>query len=1158
MKLSDFRKVDAGLTELHELLARFNDTSRPYPRDRTVHALFSQQAALRPDAVALVHGEAAYSYRQLEQASNRFARFLIGHGVEHEGLVALLLDRPFEMVVALLGVLKAGGAYVPIDPAAPFDRMRHLLDSVGARIIVSEKRYLRLLNRLQWDCPRLGILFCADSYDVCSEPEDDSDDVQQAVWDKVGLSACDDISAGGWASIYTGDWLGRDEISAYVDNVHTKLSPYLTRTTRVLDIGCGSGLTLSRLAPLVGFYLGADLSRPILDWTERDLARRDWPHVRLRHCPAHEIDRIDENGFDVVILNRVVEFFAGHNYLRNVLRKAMSRMAERGVVFLGCIWNTAGKEPLVRSLQDFRSTHVGKGYRTKLDHTDGLFLSRDFLEDLRHEFPEIRSVECSAACGPPGGELSDHCFDAVLQVDRSAVPGSSPRARRKFQFDLRALEGRDESPLAERSSAESLAYVIHTSGTSGAPKGVMVEHRAIVRLVMNTDYVQLGPDDRVLQTGPLAFDASTFEIWGPLLNGGGMCRPAARALLDAAEVARLIARHRITTMFVTTGLFNQYVDSDVNVFAGLKHLLTGGERASPYHFEKVRARYPHLIFLHVYGPTENTTFTTHFRIDRSYSGDVPIGRPIANSQVLILDANGSPVPVGVPGEICAAGDGLARGYLNDAQLTERKFVRHPWKPEERIYRTGDSGLWRADGTIEYLGRLDDQVKIRGYRIEPAEVEHHLRSHGDVRQAVVIVKETSTGKELVAYVTARKGGAEALAGELREWLERLLPEYMVPAHIVGLKRMPLNANGKVDRTGLPDPVCESRPGAAPCEPPATATEREVLAIWEEVLGRSPIGVTDNFFDRGGHSLRIAKALSLIERRLGVAVPLTVFFTFPTVRELAGCIVDGARFGVPGIDDAMVPLSRTGRGPVLFAFPPGTGDALGFAQLASLLPCPFYGFNFIEAQTRLQDYVDLMTRVQPDGPYVMFGYSSGGNLAYHVARELEDRGLDVAAIVMADSARRLRPMPLAEAEIVRVSGNFLGDESVRSYLASAVLRDKAERLVRASLNYAATAVDYHTIRADIHVVTSENSIAEYHDESGNLMISQSGWADVTRGRLHVHSGFGHHNHMLAHPHLDRNAEVIARIIDRIARSAASRNRDRAVGEGSPAASAGHRAD
>jgi amino acid adenylation domain-containing protein len=1151
MKLADFKKVDAEIPELRRLVTRFNDNRTAYPRDATVHSLFAKQATARPDAVAVVHGERDYTYRQVDQASNRFARFLIGRGLRHEEPVAVMLESPFELTVALLGILKAGGAYVPIDFDTPVERIRYVLDDTGARLLVSEKRYIRLVNWLQWECRHLDV-FCADSHDIQREPEGVGEMMREVVWNHVGQTAFDDISGGGWTSSYTGEWLGRDVMDEYGDNIRTKLLPYLTQEMRVLEIACGSGISLLRLAPLVNFYYATDLSREILDRTKCEVARAGLANVRLRHLPAHDTDQVEEGGFDVVILNSVIQCFSGYNYLRDVLRKAIDRMADRGVLFLGNLWDLDKKDAFVRSLIEFRDTHVDQGYRTKIDRSEELFVSRDFLEDLRHDCPEIAAIECSGMIGTARSELSEYGYDALLHIDKRPSTVIPPRPRRKFQFDLRAVEACGDLPVPEASGPEGLAYVIYTSGTSDRPKGVMVEHRAIARLVLDTNYIRLGPDDRIMQTGALAFDASTFEIWGALLNGGGLCRPPGRAILDPAELGRLIAKHGITTIFLTTSLFNQHVDSDISMFAGLKCLLTGGERVSPSHVNRVRERYPELTLIHAYGPTENTTFTTCHRVERSYSGDIPIGRPISNTEVLILDKAGALVPVGVPGEICAGGDGLARGYLNDPELTARKFVPHPWEPGRRIYRIGDSGLWRADGTIEFLGRLDDQIKIRGFRIEPAEIEAHILADPKIGAALVLGKDLGgSGLDLVAYITVREGRPDSVVDGLRDRLKRSLPDYMVPSHIVALDRMPLNASGKVDRKALPDPVPAAQTGRGRHEPPATETERQLVAIWEEVLGHGGIGATDDFFDQGGHSLKVIKVVSRIEQRLGVAVPLTVFFTRPTVRELADFILDSAKFGVAGIDDALVPLGGDASGPALFAFPPGTGDALGYIQLAALLPCRFYGFNFIPAASRLKDYADLIIGTDPDGPYLLFGYSSGGNLAHAVAHELEERGRLIAGIIMVDSSRKLQRTPLSDEEIERVTADFLGAESVQALLASPVLQEKARRLVRSSLDHVADAVDHHVIDADIHVLTSAHPITEYRDPTGTLLVSMPGWAEVTRGRLRFHQGVGHHNYMLAHPHLDRNAELIRGILDQIAGSVqgsmSKRGRSRVVDGG-----------
>jgi amino acid adenylation domain-containing protein len=1135
MKLSDFKTASPDSAELRRLVAGFNDNRSAYPREATVHRLFADRALAGPDAVAVMHGEREYSYREIDQASNRFARFLIGQGLRREELVAVMLDSPFELVTSLLGILKAGGAYVPIDFNAPFERIRYVLGDTGARILVSERRYIRMLNRLQWECPGLEVLFCADSDDIHGEPEGTGEMMREVVWDHVGQTAFDDISGGGWTSSYTGKWLGRDVMDEYGDNIRAKLHPYLRETTRVLEIACGSGISLLRLAPLVGTYYATDLSRAVLAWTEREVARAGLQNVRLRHLAAHDTDRIEQDGFDVVILNSVIQCFTGYNYLRDVIRKAIARMADRGVMFLGNLWDLERKQQFVESLIAFRDAHTGQGYRTKVERSEELFVSQGFLEDLRHDLPQIVAIECSGMLGTARSELSEFGYDAVLHIDKRASGAAASPPRRKFQFDLRAVRACSDLAVDETSAARGLAYVIYTSGTSGRPKGVMVEHRAIVRLVVNTNYVQLGPADRILQTGSLAFDASTFEIWGALLNGGSFCRPPERAILDPAELGRLIARHGITTMFLTTGLFNQHVDSDIAVFAGLRCLLTGGERVSTAHVNRVRKRHPNLTINHVYGPTENTTFTTCQRVERSYAGDVPIGRPIANTEVLILDGSDQDVPVGMPGEICAAGDGLARGYLNDPALTERKFVRHPWQPDRRIYRTGDLGLWRADGAIEYLGRIDDQIKIRGYRIEPAEIEAQILADPRIGLALVLGRQfDGVGQELVAYVTIRDGQPDSVVNAVRDRLKQTVPDYMVPSHVIALDQMPLNASGKVDRLALPDPVAVERPRRAPYEPPANATERALIAIWEEVLGQSRIGATDNFFDWGGHSLKVTKVVSRIEQTLGAGVPLTVFFARPTVREIANHMLDGARFGISGIDDVLVPLGAAAHGPALFAFPPGTGDALGYLQLAGQLPCRCFGFNFIEAPSRLQDYADLVVRTDPEGPYLLLGYSAGGNLACAVAHELERRGRRVAGLIMIDSTRKLQQTPLPDGEIERITRDFLEDASLRGYFSSPVLREKARRLIRKSMQHAADSVDHHIVDCDIHVLTSEHPTTEYRDPTGTLLVSLQAWAQLTRGQLRIHPGVGDHNHMLATPHLDRNAALLREIIDQIAGS------------------------
>ena len=1139
MKLDKFglAKDDLQVDELCKQIRNFNDNRTDYPRNETVHALFSARAADWLDAPAILHEDRRYSYGELEKISNQFARFLINQDVQPQEPVAVILERAFEMVAAILGILKAGGAYVPIDYDAPSERKKYLLNDLGVRLLVTEKSFLRELQKLQWECFQLTTLFCVDSHNIYAESEGVGEMMKEPLWDHVGRTMFDDISGGGWTSSYTGEWLSREVMDQYGENILNKLEPYLNERTRMLEIGCASGISMFRLAPRTAFYCGTDLSGEILRWTDEQIRQRRLNNIQLRHLPAHDVNQIDEREFDVVVMNSVVQCFSGYNYLRDVLRKAIDLMTDRGVIFLGNLWDEDKKEEFVRSLVEFQNANVGQGYRTKADRSEELFISRAFLDDLRHEVPEIAGIESSCMLGTARSELSDYGYDVILHIDKKVTSRHPLLPRKKYQFDLRALDAYSESALEERTTAKGLAYIIYTSGTSGQPKGVMVEHRAIARLVLNTNYLQLGKADRCLQTGSLTFDASTFEIWGPLLNGGALCRPSLQAILHSAEMSRLIAKHKITVMWLTSSLFNQHVDNDINTFNGLKYLLVGGEKLSTDHINRVRKKYPDLVMINCYGPTENTTFTTCHLIERTYASDIPIGRPISNTEVLILDRDNEITPIGIPGEICAGGDGLARGYFNDDELTEEKFIPHPFNAAARLYRTGDLGLWRADGTVECLGRIDDQVKIRGYRVEPSEIETHLLKIGEVREALVLAKDFGgSSRELVAYVT---GQGEFEVDELRKHLKRTLPDYMVPPYFVRLPRLPLNVNGKVERKSLPDPHDVPVKSSKTYEPPKTETERQLVSIWEQVLGHVGIGVTDNFFDSGGHSLKVAKLISLIEKEMDVVLPLTAAFKAATIKQLASLILDKATFGLEIIDEAMACLSGPTSGPNLFAFPPGVGDAAGFIQLAQQLkPYCFYGFNFIEAESRITDYANLVERVDPDGPYLFFGYSSGGNLAYHVTREIEARGRRVCDILMIDSARKFEKFQYKEEEVRKVANDFLNHESNRPYLTSTLLIEKAYRMIERSYDYVYNSVDYHVVDANIHVLGSEHSLDIAYDESGKLLASRPAWAAVTRGTFKTYQGYGNHNQMLYQPDLNYNIGIIRDILDQ----ACKKNDDR----------------
>ncbi|RYF04367.1 MAG: amino acid adenylation domain-containing protein, partial [Oxalobacteraceae bacterium] len=469
----------------------------------------------------------------------------------------------------------------------------------------------------------------------------------------------------------------------------------------------------------------------------------------------------------------------------------------------------------------------------------------------------------------------------------------------------------DDNPDVEGLHPASLAYVIYTSGSTGRPNGVQVAHRNVLRLAVNGGFAPLAPDDCVAHCASPSFDASTWEIWGALLNGARVLLVPQPVLLDPARFSRCLVEGGVTALWLTAGLFNEYVDALAPAFARLTYLLVGGDALDPRTVRRAleREQRPrHLI--NGYGPTETTTFATTFPIAAvpDNASSLPIGRPIGNTQVHILDRWLQTVPVGVAGEIYIGGEGVARGYLNREALTAERFIPDPFSgvAGARLYKTGDLGRWRADGTIDYLGRSDFQVKIRGFRIELGEIEAALAKCAGVREAVVLAREDQPGeKRLVAYLIAQDGAALEPAA-LRAALSASLADYMIPGAFVTLAAFPLTPNGKLDRRALPRPdvaAAVTRDYAAP----RGATEEAVADVWKELLGLEQVGRDDHFFELGGHSLMV---VSLIEhlRRRGFTVDVRSVFAAPTLAGMAVLIGAGSN-AVDAVPANLIPPGST---------------------------------------------------------------------------------------------------------------------------------------------------------------------------------------------------------------------------------------------------------
>jgi amino acid adenylation domain-containing protein len=537
----------------------------------------------------------------------------------------------------------------------------------------------------------------------------------------------------------------------------------------------------------------------------------------------------------------------------------------------------------------------------------------------------------------------------------------------------------------------NLAYVIYTSGSTGQPKGVATTHANVVALAWRPKYAPLHAGQTVLQLAPVSFDAATFEIWGALLNGARLVlAPSGR--LDLDRIAHTISRYEVDTLWLTAGLFRQVVETHPHLLAGVKRLLAGGDVLPMASVRRVRAIYPALTLINGYGPTETTTFAcTRLITSKDLDAErIPIGSPISNTRVYVLDDDLSPVPIGIAGELYISGAGLARGYLNRPDLTAERFVRCPFgSPGERMYRTGDIARWLPDGTLDFTGRADNQVKIRGFRIEPGEIETVLVGIDGIAQAVVTPREIAGDTRLVAYLVARPGLAIPPVGELRAGLAARLPDYMIPAAFVSIDALPLTVNGKLDRDLLPMPARTGPEATAPL----TMTERRLAKIWKDILGLDEVDRADDFFELGGHSLLALRLIAAVEAEFGRRIGLATFFESSTIESFALAVErwDERQFDFRKV----VRLYPESTRPQIF----GINNTGAYYHLAKKLgpEWPLTSLQLFDPSSPpdcmpesveqiAAQYVQMIRELQPNGPYRLLSWCAGGILTLEVARQL----------------------------------------------------------------------------------------------------------------------------------------------------------------------------
>ncbi len=852
--------------EKSQIIEVWGDTAAPYPREKTLHGIFEEKAALTPDRTALIYGETKLTYGEFHQQANRLARTLRAQGVRPDEPVGIMVERSLEMIIGIHAILKAGGAYVPIDPEFPEDRIRHMLEDSGAKLLLTK-------NHLKDRFP------------------------------------------------FTGTLLALDDPQAY------------------------------------------------------------------------------------------------------------------------------------------------------------------------------------------------HADDSNLE------------------------------PLA---GPEHLAYIIYTSGSTGKPKGVMIEHRSAVHTLsqLEAEYPMLAGDRFLLKT-TFTFDFSVPELFCWFFGQGTLVILPQGADKDPVALLEAVDTSCITHLNLVPSMLSvlvQYLkEGGSQGFLTLKYLFACGETLPAKLVEEYYKVSPHAVLENIYGPTEAAVYATRYTtsLETAALTHVPIGKPYANVQVWMMDSASQVSPVGVPGELCIAGEGVARGYFNQPDLTAEKFIPHPYKPGARIYRTGDLARWLPDGNIEYLGRIDHQVKIRGYRIELGEVEAQILKVPSVQEAVVLALADATGStQLCAYFVAEEGLA---ANVLREALASELPSYMIPTAFVQLAQMPLNPNGKLDRKALPAPEALLR-STAEYIPPRTPTEVELAQIWSEVLGVQEIGVKDHFFELGGHSLKVLGLIQKISSVMGVQLQLQLVFNLPTVEQMAHEISKLQTKDAPD-EEEMEIIHFPGKGALkVFCFPPRVGYSLGYYEMARELEghCEVYGLEFIgdrfESQDMLDRYMDAIVGIQAEGPYVFLGYSLGGNLAFEVAKAMESRGQQVSDLIMVDAMRKTskdESTPEQLEEIVETVLDSIGDQ-YKAFLADPSDRKRVKDKMLIYSIYRNELINAGEVQANIHALVAEDDSMGPVTSSDKLL-----WQQATLGQYEEYGVIGTHDVLLDPGYVGENAKVLRQILGKVA-EASSKNK------------------
>jgi amino acid adenylation domain-containing protein len=1128
------KKYDILLEEERILLAKFNDTSKDYDKSKTAVSLIEEQVLRKKKTTTAVGDETqAVSYHHLSKISNQVARFLTNGKVRPEDVVALLMDRSSNMIEAILAVWKAAACYLPLDPSLPEDRIKYMVENAEVKVLISEKKYLRQAYNLQWEVQGLNDLFFWDTDTIYQEKEEKlNETMDKDLWEYVGKVAKDEIEGGGWFSSYTGEALTQAEMDEYASNILLKLQPHLTPETKVLEIGCASGISMFKISPYVKEYHGTDMSDIIIETNRRKVRDLKISNIRLSRLFAHEISTLDES-FDVIIINSVIQNFHGYNYLRNVIEKSISLIGDKGILFIGDVMDHDSKPALIKSLNDFSIANQGKGYVTKTEWSSELFVSRNFFNDLQTDFPVMREVAFSDKIGTIENELTLFRYDAIFRIDKNKTSNHHPVSKIKNQFDRKILDSYSFDAI-DLSRPEQLSYIIYTSGSTGQPKGVMVEHIGMANHLQSKIHdLNLDSNSIIIQNASQSFDISVWQMFAALLVGGKTVVYGKDLIHNPEAFIQKLEEDQVTILEVVPSYLSLLLDcipSSASSFGTLKYLMITGEIVQPSLVKHWFESFPNIHLVNAYGPTEASDDITHFIMESMPSSEtISIGKPIENMRIYVINEDLQQCPIGIKGELCVSGVGVGRGYLNDPIKTDASFINNPFEDsaESCLYKTGDLARFLSDGTIEFYGRKDNQVKIQGNRIELGEIEHTLTKIDGVSSAAVLDYENHKGgKYLRGYITVSRRNLQI--EEVQQKLRALLPSIMVPSQMTIVDKLPLTSNGKIDRKALRSAETKKNDHV---KEPKTEMEIALADIWKQVLNVERVSTTDNFFEAGGNSIRLVKLWHQINGKLKTQsnsslpkkIDLADLFVYTTLEDQAQFVIQK---GIDGISSKFLSSkfriqSSTSNSKVdAFFMPPFSGLSLCYLGLMNLIDNQVNGFLFnyrglAEHETPFTSFKDLIsfytnevTSSSCGSPVILVGYSSGGNLVFEIARSLERSGIrPTLFIIESVPVNSLNKEEESHNKMIEFVDSYTSalETSMKEYFTD------SEFLVR----YKASLLGFIRIWDNLEVSADKIASDIYLFARGEEAVEYQAWRDHTTGQFTFTSlPKGDHDTLLNH--------------------------------------------